>query len=269
MRFCLIIFSLVLAFASPALAHFGMIIPSSSTVMDKAEADLALQISFSHPFARQGMDMAVPEKFGVYQDGKYTDLLSTLREEKIMGSAAFRANYKIARPGVYSFAVEPKPYFEPAEDCFIIHYAKTVVGAFGAEDGWEKPLGLKIEIVPKLRPFANYAGNVFVGQALLDGKPLANAVVEVEALNRGNAHGAPNGYFETQTLYCDENGIFAFGIPWAGWWGFAVLAEGSETMKHEGAEKAVELGATLWLEFVEPKKEKKQAAKQDGSLWKE
>ena len=101
MRFCLIIFSLVLAFASPALAHFGMIIPSSSTVMDKAEADLALQISFSHPFARQGMDMAVPEKFGVYQDGKYTDLLSTLREEKIMGSAAFRANYKIARPGVY------------------------------------------------------------------------------------------------------------------------------------------------------------------------
>lgn len=258
----------ILFFAMEAQAHFGMIIPSSSTVMDRKDAGLVLDISFSHPFAQEGMNMDTPDKFGVYVNGEYTDLLQTLKAEKILDGAAFRAEYKIARPGVYAFAVEPKAYFEPAEDCFIIHYAKTVVGAYGAEDGWEKPLGLKVEIVPRLRPFANYAGNVFVGQALLDGKPLANAVVEVEALNRGHVHQAPNAYFETQTLYCDENGVFAFGIPWAGWWGFAVLAESSEKMKHEGVEKAVELGGTLWLEFLEPMSAK-SAPQTGGSIWKE
>lgn len=56
--------------------------------------------------------------------------------------------------------MEPKPYFEPAEDCYIIHYTKTVVSAFGLE-GWDRELGLKTEIVPLTRPFGLYAGNVF------------------------------------------------------------------------------------------------------------
>ena len=47
------------------------------------------------------------------------------------------------------------------EDCFIIHYTKTVVAAFGEEENWGQPLGLKTEIVPLTRPFANYTGNVF------------------------------------------------------------------------------------------------------------
>ena len=36
------------------------------------------------------------------------------------------------------FYMEPKPYWEPAEDCFIIHYTKTVVTAFGDDEGWDR-----------------------------------------------------------------------------------------------------------------------------------
>lgn len=71
--------------------------------------------------------------------------------------------------------MEPQPYWEPAEDCYIVHYTKAYVAAFGEEEGWDEPAGLKTEIVPLTRPFGNYAGNVFQGQVLLNGKPVPGA----------------------------------------------------------------------------------------------
>ena len=38
--------------AAPALAHFGMVIPSQDTVADKAKAKVELAVSFSHPMER-------------------------------------------------------------------------------------------------------------------------------------------------------------------------------------------------------------------------
>ena len=154
---------------------------------------------------------------------------------------------------MYQFAVEPAPYFEPAEDKFIIHYTKTVVAAFGEEEGWDAPLGLKTEIVPLTRPFANYTGNVFRGRVLLDGKPVAGADVEVESYNKGKAHTAPNDFYVTQVVKTDENGVFTYGIPWAGWWGFAALNTSAEKMEYKGEAKEVELGAVMWVNFAAPK----------------
>ena len=99
------------------------------------------------------MDMQRPKALTVTVDGKTEDPASSLKPVSIIGHQAWRAGYSIKRPGVYQFAMEPAPYFEPAEDCFIIHYTKTVVAAFGEEEGWDVPLGLKTEIVPLTRPF--------------------------------------------------------------------------------------------------------------------
>lgn len=243
---------LVLAQSGPARAHFGMIIPSASTVTEKAAADLTLDIAFAHPRERKGMVMEKPRAFTVSRDGKTEDLLPALTEAKFLDHMAWQARYKIRRPGVYQFAVEPEPYFEPAENCLIIHYAKTVVGAFGAEQGWAGPLGLKTEIVPLTRPFANYAGNVFAGRVLLDGKPVPGAEVEVEYWNREGRHEAPNEYFVTQVVRADDNGVFVYGVPWAGWWGFAALSEGGERPGPDGKPANVELGAVLWMNFAAP-----------------
>ena len=159
------------------------------------------------------------------------------------------------KPGAYQFVMEPKPYWEPAEDCFIIHYTKTVVAAFGGEDGWDEPAGLKTEIVPLTRPFGNYAGNVFQGRVLLDGKPVRGAEVEVEFYNRDGKYEAPNDYMITQVIRADADGVFTYGVPFAGWWGFAALNTAPEKMNRDGAPKDVELGAVLWTEFLEPVRE--------------
>lgn len=235
--------------AGPSLAHFGMVIPSEQIITPQKK-NVQLTLSFSHPFEGIGMDLVKPEKWYMVMDGKQTDLSAGLQQTSVMDHTAWQSDVAIKRPGVYWFVMEPKPYWEPAEDLFIIHYTKTVTAAFGADQGWDQPLGLATEIVPLLRPFGNYAGNSFTGRVLSKGKPVANAEVEVEFYNKDKKIAAASEYHITQLIKTDENGIFTFTCPLPGWWGFAALSEADYTLKGpDGSDKGVELGAILWVYF--------------------
>ena len=126
-----------------------------------------------------------------------------------------------------------------------------MIADFGDDEGWDGEIGLKTEIVPLSKPFALYAGNVFQGIVKLDGKPVPFAEVEVEHYNRDGQAVAPTEYMITQTVKADGNGIFTYAAPKAGWWGFAALNTARERMKQGDQEKEVELGAVLWVEFVD------------------
>lgn len=238
--------------SSTAHAHFGMVIPSREIVPDKEGANIRLNLSFSHPMEGSGMVLDRPTAFYVVMDGEKKDLAPSLQPTTVYDKQAWSADYAVARPGLYQFVMEPAPYWEPAEDCFIIHYTKTYVSAFGGEEGWDEPLGLKTEIVPLSRPFGNYTGNLFQGQVLLDGKAVAGALVEVEHFNREQNYQSPDEVFITQAVKADANGVFSYAIPFAGWWGFAALSTSTEKIAHEGNPKEVELGAVLWSHFVDP-----------------
>ena len=235
----------------PAMAHFGMLIPSDSMVMQGDNRTLSLVLSFSHPFEGAGMPLVKPRVFGVVADGKRADLLGSLKETQVMGQMAWKADYPIKRPGAYIFFMEPHPYWEPAEDCFIVHYSKTVVAAFGEDEGWDQEIGLKTEIVLLSKPFGLYAGNVFQGIVKLDGKAVPFAEVEVEYYNEDRKSEAPTDYMVTQTIKADGNGVFTYAAPRAGWWGFAALNPSKDKMKHDGQSKDVELGAVIWVQFVD------------------
>ncbi|MCW8801534.1 MAG: DUF4198 domain-containing protein, partial [Desulfobacter sp.] len=175
---------LVLMFTAVSVqAHYGMVIPSDSMVMQNDDRNVHITASFSHPFEGIGMELVKPKIFAVQANGEAQDLLGTLKQAKVMDHTAWTTDYKIKRPGVYVFYMEPVPYWEPAEDCFIIHYTKTVVTAFGDDEGWDQEIGLKTEIVPLSKPFAQYTGNVFQGIVKLDGKAVPYAEVEVEYYN--------------------------------------------------------------------------------------
>lgn len=250
MIFAIATFFLFLGTGS-AMAHFGMVIPSDSMVMQGDPREISLQISFSHPMEMAGMDLVKPVKCAVFNDGKEMNLLDNLSETKVMDHKAWTVKYKIDRPGLYAFYVEPKPYWEPAEDCYIVHYTKTVVAAFGEDEGWDGELGLKTEIVPLSKPFGLYAGNVFQGIVKLNGKAVPYAEVEVEYYNRDKKSEAPTDYMVTQTIKADVNGVFTYAVPRAGWWGFAALNTADEKMKYKGEDKNVEIGAVLWVQFHE------------------
>lgn len=228
-----------------AIAHYGMLIPSDSMVMQNDKRTINLKLSFSHPFEGEGMELVKPVVFGVMANGKKANLLNKLKETKVMGHTAWQISYSIKRPGVYMFYMEPKPYWEPAEDCYIVHYTKTVVTAFGDDEGWDQEIRLKTEIVPLSKPYGLYAGNVFQGIVKLDGKPVPFCEVEVEYYNKGGKAKAPTDYMVTQTIKADVNGVFTYAAPKAGWWGFAALNTSDKKIKG----KDVEIGAVLWVKF--------------------
>jgi len=240
---------LLIVFAGNALAHYGMIIPSDSMVMQDDPKSVHLALSFSHPFELLGMELLKPAVFGVVANGEKVSLLDQLEPSKVMGQGAWVVEYKIKRPGVYMFYMVPAPYWEPAEDCYIVHYTKTVVTAFGDDEGWDTPVGLKTEIVPLSKPFGLYAGNVFQGVVMLDGKKVPFAEVEVEYYNENGTAMAPTDYFITQTIKADANGLFTYAVPKSGWWGFAALNTSDEKRDFAGEDKDVELGAVIWVKF--------------------
>jgi cobalt/nickel transport protein len=235
--------------SGPVLAHFGMIIPSKATVSKQDPKMLDLTVLFCHPFEQTGLEMAKPKAFGVIAGGSKEDLLGTLKQTQVLGKTAWSAQYNLKKPNVYIFYVDPEPYWEPAEDKFISHYTKVVVPAFGEEEGWDKEVGQKIEIVPLTRPFGLYAGNVFQGIVKVDGKPMPYAEVEIEFYNKDNKVEAPTEYMVTQSVKADRNGAFTYAAPKAGWWGFAALATADFKIKKDGKDKAVEIGGVIWVHF--------------------
>lgn len=241
--------ALVFLISANASAHFGMVIPSDTMVMQKDKRVINLDVSFSHPFELIGMDLVKPSKFYVIENGKKRNLLNSLKNSKVMGKKAYKLDYRIKRPGVYTFMMEPKPYWEEAEDCFIVHYTKTVVTAFGDDENWDKELGLITEIVPLSKPYGLYAGNIFQGIVKFRGKPVPYAEVEVEYYNKEGKAKAPTDYMITQTIKADKNGVFSYAVPKEGWWGFAALNTAPYKLKHKGVKKDVELGAVIWVKF--------------------
>ena len=93
--------------AHSSLAHFGMIIPSDSMIIQGDNREIVLNVSFSHPFEGLGMDMERPVKFSLYTHNRASDLLGLLKGTKIMNHKAWTLGYKINRPGVYIFYMEP------------------------------------------------------------------------------------------------------------------------------------------------------------------
>jgi cobalt/nickel transport protein len=220
--------------------------------MDTADSDINVEVKFWHPFENQGMNLVKPKSFKVYVGSEPTEALESLVEAKQDGFTAWTLPYKINRPGLYSFVLEPQPYWEPAEDCFIVHYTKAYVDAFGDDEGWSEPLGLKTEIVPLTKPGGLYAGNTFTGKVLLDGKPVAASEVEIEWYPGPQLAGqAPYETMVTQVVLTDDNGIFSYSAPAPGWWGFAALNTADYKLQQDGTDKDVELGAVLWVYFHE------------------
>jgi cobalt/nickel transport protein len=233
--------------ALPAQAHFGMIIPERNLVDKEDPKSLGLQFRFWHPMENQGLDLGRPQEAGYLLDGRKVDLLPALKEVKVQGHPTWAGSLALKKPGDYTLYMTPPAYFEPSEDKFIIHYTKTVVGVLNKQEGWDQPLGQKVEIVPLTRPYGLYAGNCFSGQALFKGKPLAHARVEVEFFNSEGKRKAPKEAHVSQVVKTDGNGYFSWSLPWPGWWGFAALTEDDQPLQKDGRDKKVELGGILWI----------------------
>ena len=244
-----------IAIASPASAHFQLLYTPEVNL--EAPAELPMKLVFWHPLENgHAMDMGAPQEFYYVFKGKKTDLGDTLKPITFQGahndSKAYEATVKVRRNGDYVFVVVPAPYYEGAEDIYIQQITKSYVNKGGLPTGWNEPVGLPTEIVPLNKPTNVLAGSTFSGVLLKDGKPLAGAEIEIEYLaaepdmaantaGPATASPMPGGAIVAIT---DERGVFSFGVPKAGFWGFAALGSGPAT-EHEGKELSQD--AVIWI----------------------
>lgn len=253
--------------ASSAMAHFQMLY-TPNMALEKG-AKIELRHVFTHPFADEHtMDMgkqhdtkelAPVVDFFVINKEQKTDLKSTLKEITFKGNhnsgKGFASEYKAQRIGDHILVMTPAPYYEENEDAYIQQITKTIVNVAGAPTDWDADLGLKAEIVPLTKPYAIWEGGSFTGIVKSEGKPVPDAEIEVEFLNRNvdlkkNAMGkdkvsAPQDAFGTMTIKANKDGEFTFAIPKAGFWGFAALGVGSDK-EYKGKELSQD--AVIWVE---------------------
>ena len=231
-----------------AQAHFQELIPSTDLVTEPGESEIRLDLTFTHPMERgPALAMGRPAQFGVLTPAGREDLLTSLAPRTQDDQPAYSASYRLGQPGDHVFFVEPAPYWEPAEGVMIVHYTKVVVDGFGGGGGWDAKVGFPVEITPLTRPYGLWTGNLFRGLVERNGRPVPFAEVEVEWRNDGSLT-APADAFVTQVVKADAQGVFAYAMPRAGWWGFAALLEGERPMQNpEGKEVLVETGALIWV----------------------
>ena len=121
-----VVFGVLVGAANTVPAHFGAIIPSDNIVTRSDPKTVSLEVKFIHPLEMHYMEMAKPKQFGVVHSGKKVDLLGSLQKTQgkgpgqNQGFTVWAIDYTIRRPGDYIFYVEPAPYWEPAEDVFIV-----------------------------------------------------------------------------------------------------------------------------------------------------
>ena len=248
-----------------AYAHFQML-QVDEYIRDKG-GKITLSMPFSHPsHGGPVMDMLPPESLTVTHKGKTTDLTSELEGLSWSGTSgsadAYTAETRLRSIGDYVFNLTPAPYLEKSEDSYIQQFTKTIVNVAGLPTDWDTQTNAVAEIVPDIKPYAVYAGGMFTGVAMANGKPKAGVEVEVEYLNHpvnetkdGFEKDAfveyPHEDLSIITLKTDENGRFFFGIPHAGYWGFAALGVG-DTKVYKG--KQLSQDAVLWVQAHELKK---------------
>ena len=242
-------------FSTAAFAHFQLAYTPDVNV--SGAGDVPYKLIFWHPFENgHVMDMGKPEAFFAVHKGKKIDLMDSLSPMRFKGSGneadAYDATLPVKRNGDYIVVLEPAPYYEGSEDIYIQQITKSFLNKGGIPTGWNEPVGLKTEIVPLNKPTNILVGSTFTGRVLTEGKPAAGVEIEIEYMaaepdmgantpGEVKAEPSPGG---SLVAISDDNGYFTFGIPKAGFWGFAALGSGPDT-EFEGKELSQD--AVIWI----------------------
>jgi cobalt/nickel transport protein len=255
------ILAAVAAIAMPitASAHFLLTYTGSAEL--GAPGEIPVKLIFWHPMDNgHVMDLAMPREFYMIHNGERTDLLDTLQPTTFQGAentgAAFLGSVPIRRSGDYILVTVPEPYYEESEDIYIQQITRVFHNRNGLPTDWDGIMGLPAEIQPLNRPNNVLVGSTFTGRVLSNGEPVAGAEIEIEFMaSEPDIAGAatteptitpPAG--GTLVAISDANGYFTFGIPTAGWWGFAALGVGTET-EFDGKELSQD--AVIWIHATE------------------
>ncbi len=246
---CVLAVFLVLFVAAPLSAHYHMLFPQTPAV--ERDKPVSFTLQWGHPFEHQLFDAGPPVSLLVLApDRKKTDLLKGLKKNTLKTPAGKSATiysftYTPPKRGDYAFVLTTPPVWMAEEKEF---YQDTVrVGLHvTTQNGWDNALGAGFELVPLTRPYGLRPGMVFQAQALVNGKPLAGAMVEVERYNATPPKELPPDEQITRKVKADPNGVATCTLTEPGWWCVTALRDGG-VRDYQGKKYPVRQRSTLWV----------------------
>jgi nickel transport protein len=246
-----------LAIPETANAHFQMLLPSAASGSTDQEVTVIYQ--WGHPYEHQLFDAPKPEAVvAVAPDGTRFNLADRLRKTEVPGegnraATTYQFSFTPRQRGDHVLTLTTAPIWMEEEKLFLQDDVKTIFHV-QTQNGWDAAAGLAFEIVPLTRPYGLIPGIVFQGRLLVEGKSLADAIVEVEHYNPIPPKVLPNDEQMTRSVKCDPNGVFTCTLTESGWWCVTATKDGGK-LARDGKMYPVKKRTTLWA-FVDEKASK-------------
>jgi cobalt/nickel transport protein len=241
---------LPVVWASAAWAHFNMLFPDSASV--KRGDRVLFVYQWGHPYEHELFNAAAPQSVSVLSpDGKRTDLAKTLEHvAEPTTPTRYQFPFRPEQRGDFVFVLTTPAIWMKEDEEFLQDSVKVVLHV-QAQKGWDTSAGQTFEMLPLTRPYGLQPGMAFQAQALLDGKPLAGALVEIERYNGTRPAELPPDEQITRTAKTGPGGVVTCTLTEPGWWCITAHREGG-MKEHDGKAYPVRQRSTLWV-FVDEK----------------
>lgn len=243
-------------FLPAAGGHFGILLPEEASVR-KGEG-VGLRYFSGHPFECQIVDTQPPERVQAVSPGGQTRVGLKTEPKQVDNGEGGKVTvqtmtFNPSERGDHWVVVTSPPRFDEHAGGFVQDELKVLVRV-QVTHGWENAVGQTLELVPLSRPYGLKPGHVFKVQARLDGKPLADAMVEIEKFNAKPPERLPEDEaLITQVVRSDVNGYVTCTLDEAGWWGLMVTAQVG-TREKDGKSWPVVRRGILWVHVEEATK---------------
>ncbi len=241
----------LMAWCPSARAHFNMLLPQSASVK-RGEA-VTFVYQWGHPFEHQLFDAPAPTSLVVWSpDGARKDIGGTLEKCTLPAGenrsvAAYRFRFVPETRGDYCFVLETPPIWMREDEEFLQDRVKVILHVL-SQNGWDRPAGPEIDVLPMTRPYGLQPGMAFQARVQADGKPLAGAIVEVEHYHAAPPKRLPPDEHITRTVKTDANGGFVGTLTEPGWW--CLTASRTRQRERDGKLYPLRQRAILWV-FVD------------------
>ncbi|MSQ93586.1 MAG: DUF4198 domain-containing protein [Gemmataceae bacterium] len=264
----------VLLFANAAsFAHYNMLLPDRPWANKDEKVTFTYQ--FGHPFEHELFDAPEPRTvIVILPDGK-TQKVEKFSKLALKGAdgkkvTGYRFTYEPTMRGDHTVVLQTPPIWMEETKDFIQDTVKVVLHV-QAQKNWDAdlPAGVlsdsKLKVIPLTRPYGLLSGMIFQARFALPpgkigqtGKVLATTAgqeVEIERYNPEPVKNPPADEFVTFKTKTDQNSVFTFAFPQAGWW---CMTAGCHDQKQRqwtdaGREGPIRERATLWIHVDEKK----------------
>jgi cobalt/nickel transport protein len=250
--------TIVHPFLPAAWGHFGILVPVQPA--ERRGEPVVLRYYTGHPFECELTDTPAPAKAQVIlPDGKTrVDLKVEAQQVDDFTGGQVTVQTLTFTPterGDHLVVVTSPLAFDEHAGGFVQDELKVLVRV-QVQKGWDNPAGQRIELLPLTRPYGLRPGFAFKAQARLNGKPIADAEVEIEKLNPTPPEIIPeDDALVTQTVKTDVNGYVVCTLAEPGWWGMMVTAEDGR-QERDGKQWPIIRRAIMWVYVDEVRSEK-------------